>query len=100
MRTAIGLPASIGTKSNVDVDSTQSVTILAGNDARVGGTLFNDSTQVAYVSLGSGASSSTSYTIKMDAAGYYEFPYAYTGPVSARWAGVDAAGKMRVTELV
>lgn len=99
MRTAPGLAASIGTKSNVNADATQSVTLLSANEARIGGTFYNDTAQSAYVSLGGTASSATSFTVKMAAAGYYELPYSFTGPVTARWAGADA-GAMRITEFV
>lgn len=99
MRGTLGLPASIGTKSSVTADATQSVTLLAANESRIGGTLYNDTAQSVYVSLGGTATSSTSFTIKMAAATYFEFPYAFTGAVTARWAGADA-GAMRVTELV
>lgn len=78
--------------------SASSVMILAGNPNRVGCLIFNDSSAALYVKFGSGAST-TSFTVKMEAAAYYESPeIIYTGDVYAIWA--SATGSARVTELV
>jgi hypothetical protein len=75
--------------------STGSVTLKAANAARIGLSIYNDSTQVLYVKFGSGASSTT-YTVKMVAGSYYEAPYGYTGIAAGIWA--SANGFAYVTE--
>jgi hypothetical protein len=76
--------------------NTSSIVILASNANRLGATLYNDSTQVAYVKLGVTAST-TSYTIQMLPNSYYEVPFNYTGEIDAIWP--VANGAMRYTEL-
>jgi hypothetical protein len=76
--------------------NTSSILILASNANRLGATLYNDSTQVAYVKLGVTAST-TSYTIQMLPNSYYEVPFNYTGEIDAIWP--VANGAMRYTEL-
>lgn len=83
------------TLSNVSSSAT-SVTLLSANDARIAAMLYNDSTQVCYVKFGTTASSS-SFTVLLEAATYYEIPAGYTGRVDAIWA--SANGNMRVTEI-
>lgn len=84
------------TESNV-ASSASSGTILAANANRIGATVYNDSTQVLYLLLGTGPASSTVYTVQMAAAGYYETPFGYTGVITGIWA--SANGSARVTEL-
>lgn len=76
--------------------SASNTTILAANSNRRGATVFNDSTAIVYLKLGSG-SSSTSFTVRMDGYGYYEVPFGYTGVITGTWA--SATGAARVTEL-
>ncbi|UZJ58562.1 hypothetical protein OKW98_18465 [Pseudomonas sp. KU26590] len=71
-------------------------TLLAANAARRGATIFNESTSVLYLKLGS-ASSITSYTVIIAANGYYEVPFGYTGAITGLWA--SANGAARVTEV-
>ncbi|WP_448510960.1 beta strand repeat-containing protein [Immundisolibacter sp.] len=83
------------TTSNV-ASSATNVTCLASNSARRKAMFFNDSTQVAFLKLGATASS-TSFTVKILAGGYYEIPTpVYTGIVDCIWAAAN--GSMRVTE--
>jgi hypothetical protein len=75
--------------------SVTSVTLIAAGIRRQV-LLYNDSTSVCHVKLGTTASA-TDFTIKLFADGYYEPPYAYAGRIDGIW---DAAvGSMRVTEL-
>ncbi|NBB11817.1 hypothetical protein GVN17_19645 [Pseudomonas sp. SLFW] len=76
--------------------STSSTALLAANAARKGATVYNESTAVLYVKLGSTVSAS-SYTAQVSANGYYEVPFGYTGTISGIWA--TANGNARVTEL-
>jgi len=98
-----GLPVAIsagrsGTATQSSVaSSASSVTILAANTARDGATIYNDSTQILYLLLGTGPASSTVHTVQMAAASYYEVPYGYTGIITGIWA--SANGSARVTQL-
>ena len=87
--------AGTATLSNVSA-STSSVTLLAANIARLGASLFNDSSAVCYVKFGATASS-TSHTVQIQQYDYYEVPTGYTGVIDGVWA--NATGAMRVTEI-
>jgi len=82
--------------SNI-ASNNSSVTILAANAARKGAMIFNDSTQVLYLSFGTGAASTSSYTVQIAPNGYYELPFSYTGALTGIWSVVN--GNARVTEL-
>lgn len=78
-------------------DSASSVTLLAANPDRLGGTVYNDSTVELFITLGA-TSSLTAFTVAVPADGYYELPSGWVGPVSGIWAS-DGSGAARVTEL-
>lgn len=60
--------------------------------------IYNDSSAVLYVKFGTTASS-TSFTVKLNAGDYFEFPRPlYTGVVHGIWA--SATGAARLTEAV
>ena len=85
------------TLSNV-ADQASNVQLIALNAARLGAMIFNDSTESLFVKFGS-AASATSFTVKILAGGYFEFPQpVYTGRVDGVWAN-DASGSARITEL-
>lgn len=86
-----------GTTSAV-ADAATSTTVLASNAARRGATIWNDSTAVLYLLLGSGTASATNCTVKLIADAFYEVPFGYTGIISGIWAS-DASGSARVTEF-
>jgi hypothetical protein len=88
--------AGTGTQSSVGSSATD-VTILAANAARLGATVFNDSTAVLYLLLGAGTSSATVHTVQMPSGGYYEVPFGYTGILKGLWAAAN--GSARVTEF-
>lgn len=71
--------------------------ILASNAARQGATVFNDSTAILYLALGTVAASFTSYTVQIAAGGYYEVPAKYSGEIRGIWD--SATGNARVTEI-
>lgn len=82
------------TLANVTGNGT-SQTIQAANTNRRNLMVFNDSGVVAYVKLGS-AASSTSFTVKLQDQDFYELPQPiYTGIVTANWA----SGALRITEV-
>lgn len=78
--------------------SATTVTILASNSGRKQAAVYNDSTQILYLKLGTTASV-TSYTVQIPANGYYELPgvTVYTGEIDGIWA--SANGNARITEL-
>ncbi len=90
---------SLSSASVTSVNSSATnVTLVSSNIVRQGLILFNDSSQTVYVKFGATASSSD-YTFKILAGGYYESPgdLIYTGRIDAIWA--SANGSMKITEL-
>lgn len=90
-----GVAASAGATTRA-ATSTAVATLKASNSARKGITVFNESTAILYVKLGTGATA-TDYTYAVPASGYYEVPFSYTGAVT----GILSAntGFAQVTEL-
>ncbi len=84
--------SSTGSAANVSSSATN-VTLLSANASRLGATVFNDSAQVLYVKLGATASA-TSFAVKINAGGYYEVPYNYTGIIDGIWASADGAARI------
>lgn len=95
-RLVIALKARTATVTSVN-DTNASTTLLASNDARLGATIFNDSTAILYLKLGATASTS-SFTVKMAQDDYYEVPSGYTGIIDGIWSA-DASGAARITEI-
>ncbi len=90
--------AGAATIANSSVaSSASSVTVLASNANRRGATIFNDSTQVLYLSLAGGTASTTNYSVQIPAGGYYEVPFNITTILTGIWA--SANGNARVTEV-
>ena len=90
-----------GTITSVN-DAATSTTILAANMARCGATFFNDSTSILYLALADTTASTTVYTVQIPAGGYYELPFAASGPYRGICVGIwsaDASGAVRVTEF-
>lgn len=94
-----GFNATLGTQSTV-AGSASDVTILAANAGRKGATVYNDSTAILYLLVGSGTSSTSNYTVQLPAAAFYELPVwpdgIYSGVIKGIWA--SATGNARVTE--
>jgi|OM-RGC.v1.028699506 hypothetical protein len=88
-------PSTAGAGSSVN-SSTNAVTLLLANPARLGATVYNESTAVLYLKLGAGAAVG-SYTTQVQAGAYYEVPGNYCGVITGVWA--SANGVARVTEL-
>jgi hypothetical protein len=84
------------TTSNVTAAVTTN-TILAANSARLGATIWNDSTSILYLRFGTFGASATAATVKLVADAYFEVPNGYTGAIQGIW--VAAVGAARVTEL-
>lgn len=86
-----------GTQTSVASTITTNTTILAANAARLGATIYNESTAVLFILLGAGTESATIYTLQMAAGAYYEVPFGFTGIIKGHWA--SANGSARVMEL-
>lgn len=80
--------------------SATSVTLLAANADRRGATFFYEGNKNLYLKLGTPAST-TSYTVRMGNAGYYEVPAFYTGIVTGIWDKTGGSdNNVLVTEIV
>ena len=80
------------TVSSVNSSAT-SVTLKAANTARIGLSVYNDSTQILYLKCGATASASD-FTVEMGPEDYWEAPYGYTGIVDGIWASANGAAKV------
>jgi hypothetical protein len=87
---------STGTRSSV-AGAAADTLVLASNAARLGATVYNDSTAILYLGLGTTAVSTTDYSAQLVAGAYYEVPFDFTGQIRGYWA--SATGNARVTEL-
>ena len=88
--------AVTSTRANVSGAASDTL-ILASNANRRGATIYNDSTAILYLALGTVAASTTSFTLQLAASSYYEVPFNYSGEIRGIWA--SATGAARVTEL-
>lgn len=89
--------ASSGSAVTSVADSATNVTLLASNAARLGATVYNDSTEILYLKLGATASL-TSFTSRLIPNAYYEIPFRYKGIIDGIWAN-NSTGNARITEL-
>jgi hypothetical protein len=71
-------------------------TVLASNTSRRGASIYNNSTAICYLALGT-AAASTRFTVALAASSYYEVPFQYTGIITGSW--VAANGSAFVTEV-
>lgn len=77
--------------------SISNTVLLPSNTARLGATIYNDSSSsLLYLKLGATATT-TDFTVKMLPLSYYEVPYGYTGEIDAIWN--KASGFARIDEL-
>lgn len=72
--------------------------ILAANVNRRGVAIFNDSTAILSLSIGTNAASASNRSVPIQPSGYYEMPFGYTGQIRGVWSAVNGAAK--VTEFV
>lgn len=93
---ASAVPAATGVTTSVASSATP-VTLAAASSARLGLTVYNDSTQVLYLLLGAGTASATVYTVQLMPGAYYEMPFRFTGIVTGLWA--SANGFARITAI-
>jgi hypothetical protein len=93
-------PADTATRSAVVADDADTL-ILAANVLRRGAIIYNDSTQVLLLALGTVAAALNDYTVQVAADGTYELPSRYTGEVRGIWQVASSVpdGSAYVTEL-
>lgn len=84
------------TRNNVTASIT-SVLLLSPNSARKGVTIWNNSSASLYIEFGT-ASTTTSFSVKVNADGYYELPFGYIGSINGIWDA--ASGSALVRELI
>lgn len=72
------------------------VLLVAERRGRCGVSVYNSSTAILYIKLGSAASTSD-YSVAVAASGYYETPFGYTGSIYGIWASSN--GSAKVTEI-
>ncbi|WP_432812080.1 hypothetical protein [Pantanalinema sp. GBBB05] len=90
-------PATASTATPTSVTAaTTNTQLLALNTNRKGATVWNNSTAQLYLELG-GTASATVYTAKLEAGGYYEVPFGYTGAIAGLWTAAN--GNALVREL-
>lgn len=89
---------STATLSSVN-DSASSVTLLSSNPDRKGTIIYNDSTEILYVALGTTASV-TAFSYRLVPTGTLELfgSQNFTGQINGIWAN-NASGAARITEL-
>lgn len=84
------------TRTSVTSTVTNGTTLLAANVLRIGATVYNESTAILYLALGS-AGTTTDYTAQLQAGAFYEVPYGFDGLINGVWQ--SANGFARITEL-
>lgn len=92
----VTLPSSDTSTPTTVAASATSTTVLAANSNRRGATIWNESTATLYLKFGATAST-TAFTVKLSAGGYYEVPFNYTGVISGIWSAAN--GNALVEEL-
>jgi hypothetical protein len=93
----IRLPnATTGGTGPTAFTSTSYGTIATSSTARLGCTIFNEGAGRLYATLGTGTTSTTSYTVSVGSGEYYEVPMNYTGLIGGIFG---TAGTARVTVL-
>jgi len=88
--------ATTGGTGPTDFTSTSYGTIMTASTARLGGQIFNEGAGNLFITLGTGTTSTSSYTVRLSSGDYYEIPSNYTGLVGGIFA---TAGTARVTEV-
>lgn len=99
--TLIGLVKQMtaGTSTITSVAAqTTPATIINTNTARLGASVYNDSTATMYLLVGTQTPSTTNYTVQVPPGGYYEFPPGITVTTTASAVWSAANGSARVTE--
>jgi len=93
---AIPVPADAAMRTSVASADTDTL-LLAANPDRLGAYIFNASSAILYVGLGTAAVTSGDCTWAIAAGNPWTVPDNFTGEIRGCWASVDGAAK--VTEL-
>jgi hypothetical protein len=95
---SVVVPSSAGTTSTLTTvaAATISTAILPANASRKDAKIHNNSTARLYLAFGATASTA-SFSVLLEAGGFYEMAIAYTGAISGIWAAAN--GNALVTEL-
>jgi hypothetical protein len=88
--------ATTGGTGPTNFTSTSYGTIATASTGRLGCTIFNEGAGRLYATLGTGTTSTTSYTVSIGSGEYYEIPMNYTGLIGGIFG---SAGTARVTVL-
>jgi len=92
------LRAGTSTRSQV-ADSATDAQILASNTSRLGAAVYNDSSAILYLGVGTTTVTTSNYTCKLFPNGYFEVPAGFTGELRGLWATDPNDGGAKVTEL-
>lgn len=87
-------PASGTSTPTTVASSATNVIILAANSNRKGATIWNESTSNLFIEFG-GVATTSAFTGKLNAGGYYEVPFHYTGVISGIWTAVNGSALVR-----
>lgn len=88
--------ATTGGTGPTTFTSTSYGTIMTASTARLGGQIFSEGPGNLHITLGTGTTSTSSYTVRLSSGDYYEVPSNYTGLIGGIFA---TAGTARVTEV-
>lgn len=89
----ISLPSSSTAAQTSVASSATSVSLLASNANRKGCIVFNDSSQILYVSF-TATSTTSAYSVKLFPNSSYMSDFIYTGVISGIWASANGAAKI------
>lgn len=93
---AVGsIKSDTATSTNV-LSATSSTQLLAANPERNGAMIWNDSQARLFIKFGD-AVAQNNFSLILEAGGYFETPFAYTGEISGIWT--TANGVARIVEL-
>lgn len=90
--------AASSTVSSCLAAAVTGLTIFSANSLRRGATLFLDGNRIAYVKLGSGATSSD-FSFRLTNNGYWELPSVYTGQVTVAFNAGGAVATLYTTSI-
>jgi len=90
--------ASVASVTSV-ADTAASTALLATNAARLGGSIYNDSSALLYVLYGTGTASASAYTARVYPNGFHTILGNYVGAIQGIWATDPNDGSARITEL-
>jgi hypothetical protein len=93
---AIPVPADTATRTSV-ASATTDTLLLTANPDRLGAFIFNASSAILYVGLGTAAVTSSDCTWAIPAGDPWSVPENFTGEIRGCWASANGAAK--VTEL-